>query len=253
MGNKNPGIEQTAGYSKTKAQWISAYGTKTGLPNQLIITSDHWWTVTDGTTQLQNLEWFQFDTSTGSITQYVSSGSNVYTLESGDNSTVFQKLKNLVQEWRIANLSTSGTLGIYDYTGGNKSVLNIAAGCSANTMSLTPGLISFGGAVAIGSSGRLTVTTGTYNALDITDIGLINFQDSSAITLNGFTGEVAGAVIFYGITMTGGATLTINNGSGSATDQAIYTITGGALTKSAIGGAGVFINPSGTTWRVGSL
>jgi hypothetical protein len=115
------------------------------------------------------------------------------------------------------------------------------------TSTLT-GDVSIGSDLIIGSSGRLTVTTGTYNALDVNGTTFLILNGTGGdITINGFTGGVLGKVMF--VFATGFTnTIKLSHVSASGTDQKIF-VEGGA-DKTTTDYASWMLVCNGNVWRV---
>jgi hypothetical protein len=147
---------------------------------------------------------------------YKSTGVIYGLIESGNNDAGL-RLKNNVTEWISYVLATSGQFLIRDLTN-SKSIFRIEPDSNADSIRINAaGRIDIGGAFAIGSGGRLSVTTGTYNSLDVADTGQLIIDGTTGnITLNGVANLIGGQLLsFFGVAA--GNTITIVHASGSGT------------------------------------
>ena len=244
MSNTLKARQQIKGHTLTQSVILSTYPTHVLKAGEPIRSSDGWMTWGDGSTQLQNLEWFQYDQATGNVRFtgsvgcgdraplydldcYSLTGNVIQMLESGSAGNITRAFKNSVRQMNFT-LSSVGVLNISDITAGT-TPFTIEGGCVGGLLYLgNDGQVQLNGSMAIGSNGQLIVTTGTYNALDLTDTSFIAGNTSGGnITFNGFDNVAAGQPVFI-TKQTGTNNMVFTDESGSGTQKILCR--GGTLT-----------------------
>lgn len=153
---------------------------------------------------------------------YRATGINDIVFATGDASEVRVALTNTAGDWELRN-GTSGIFYLHD-DGNVKNPFVVENNCDTNLLYLdNAGRVEIGGALGVGSGGRVTLTTGTYNGYDVQDVGYILLNPSGGnITINDFTNGVAGQAILVNRGDTAN-TVTITRASGSNQDFRTYT------------------------------
>lgn len=181
---------------------------------------------------------------------YDATGGCLVRSRSGADQSSGLSFQNSVNNWQLITAATTGLASLVDATNGGITPLRF----EPNTMTDllygdSDGRIDIGGAFGFGSGGRLTVTTGIYNDLDVTDTGLLFLNGTGGnITLNGMA-SIGSPLVFYRAIMSGN-TLTITHNSGTGNDP--FLIKGGSKTSTDYAG-GFMIYDGATYWYYGDV
>jgi len=153
-------------------------------------------------------------------------------------------LKNTILNWRMYVSSADGDLWFQNITN-NLSPLHVEISAPNDLLTLrSVGRADFGGAVAIGSGGRMILTTGTYNALDVANTATIYCNTVGGdITINDFTGGVTGQRLSI---VKSSSSNDLNLTASSGSNQQMQ-LTGGSITLSTDVG-GILLDFAGTYW-----
>lgn len=179
---------------------------------------------------------------------YNTAAASMYCLfeSSGDQNTGI-RLKTSVNDYRIYVTQTDGELIFDDATGGTLP-FRVEQMAKTDLLALrSAGYVTIGGGLAASSGGRIVLTTGTYNGLDVADTLLISFNMSGNITINDFTNGANGQVLILNRSSSAN-TLTITHGSGS--NQSIYNNTEASLVLSNIWSGLLSFDPTNSRWTI---
>lgn len=135
-------------------------------------------------------------------------------------------INNSTNAWLLYNTGAAGSFVLNDVTGGTNPVI-IQAGCSSSLFKLlSSDIVQIGGAFGYDTGGILTVTTGTYGALDIGGVGQIRIDTSGGnVDIQGLASGTDGQqIVVLRFDVTNSFIVRFNHGSGT---QKIITIPSG--------------------------